>query len=425
MTAGLISGMGSIADLTNVVNAASKAESDSGIAFSDMLKANSNKQTGTVENSKTKDNSTNVKKDNVEAREKDNTTYTKTERNIKSTKKVESTEEEINDDVMAAAAQAVEVISEVLGVTTGEVAEALDALGLAEADLLDTANLSQVIVEITGAEDALSIMTDENLYNNLKDITGQINDILANLEEGSNVSYEEIKDVIAKFSAREDSNQSFQIETTEVNENELNVEVPVEKSETKKEANNDQNSEGQMNWNESVVDNIKAVAGNTGEAEAVYSADMEQIYEQVTESMKLNLTKDVTEMEINLHPASLGNVKIQIAAKDGVITANFTTQNEAVKAALETQIVQLKENMAEQGIRVEAIEVAVAAHAFEENLSKEGESSGSNEAETKRKRRSINLNDIDDIDDNNIVEDDIRIAKEMMEQNGTTVDYMA
>ena len=73
----------------------------------------------------------------------------------------------------------------------------------------------------------------------------------------------------------------------------------------------------------------------------------------------------MTQMEMELHPASLGNVRVQVAAKDGVITANFTTENESVKAALETQVVTLKNQLEEQGIKVEAVEVTVSSNAFE------------------------------------------------------------
>ena len=59
-------------------------------------------------------------------------------------------------------------------------------------------------------------------------------------------------------------------------------------------------------------------------------------------------------------PASLGSVNVQIAAKDGVITAQFTAQNETVKAAIESQLVQLRTQFEEQGIKVDAVEVTVA-----------------------------------------------------------------
>ena len=73
--------------------------------------------------------------------------------------------------------------------------------------------------------------------------------------------------------------------------------------------------------------------------------------DQIVEYMKFNLKPDMQEMEMQLHPASLGTVHVQIAAKDGAITAQFAAQNETVKAVLETQMIQLKEQFEEQGIK--------------------------------------------------------------------------
>ena len=40
-----------------------------------------------------------------------------------------------------------------------------------------------------------------------------------------------------------------------------------------------------------------------------------------------------------LNPASLGHVALNIEAKNGVITAAFTAQNEAVRAVIENQMI--------------------------------------------------------------------------------------
>ena len=44
-------------------------------------------------------------------------------------------------------------------------------------------------------------------------------------------------------------------------------------------------------------------------------------------------------MELQLHPASLGNVKVQLVSTGGVLNAIFTTENEAVKAAVDGKTV--------------------------------------------------------------------------------------
>ena len=44
-------------------------------------------------------------------------------------------------------------------------------------------------------------------------------------------------------------------------------------------------------------------------------------------------------MEIQLNPENLGKINLTVVAKDGMITAQLTAQNEAVKNAIENQIV--------------------------------------------------------------------------------------
>ena len=127
---------------------------------------------------------------------------------------------------------------------------------------------------------------------------------------------------------------------------------------------------------------------------------------------------------MQLHPASLGTVHVQIAAKDGVITAQFAAQNETVKAVLETQMIQLKQQFEEQGIKVESVEVTVANHSYGEQYG-DGQAADQREESAKKKgTRRINLDDFDE-DDFNELEESERVAVEMMQANGSTVDYTA
>ncbi len=75
-----------------------------------------------------------------------------------------------------------------------------------------------------------------------------------------------------------------------------------------------------------------------------------------------------------------------------MITAQFLTQNETVKAAIESQIVQLKNSFEEQGIKVESVEVAVANHSFERNLNGEGSRQQQSQDGRRKGTRRVNLN---------------------------------
>ena len=50
-------------------------------------------------------------------------------------------------------------------------------------------------------------------------------------------------------------------------------------------------------------------------------------------------------LEMSLNPESLGKVNLNITSKDGVMTAQITTQNEVSKEALESQLQILKDNI--------------------------------------------------------------------------------
>ncbi len=419
MTTGMINQINSLAKLTNIVNATNQTTASTD--FSEVLKANSVKNNDAeVKSTKTSENAKSDKKDlNLETSGKrseeteisDDSLDNVNKDNLSETEEAVETKE-IPEEVLEAVAQALTAIADILNVDVQTVEVAIDELGLTDVAVLDESKLQDITLAINGVEDPVQLMTDESLYSDVKAVTEAVTEIVEEID----LPKEDVKDIITSF--------ENQIQEAENLGNEIELK-PVDEKAGKDDAGND--SQAGMNWTEGLVDHLKeAVSEITTEAETqTFATDMNEIYEQVSESLKLNMTQDVTEMEINLHPASLGNVKIQVAAKDGVITANFTTQNEQVKAAIETQIIQLKESMNEQGIKVEAIEVNVSAHAFEENLSKEGDSSNSGEAQNSKKRRSINLNEIDEIDDNINVEDEIRIAREMMMHNGTTVDYMA
>ena len=160
--------------------------------------------------------------------------------------------------------------------------------------------------------------------------------------------------------------------------------------------------------------------------EGYQSAQTQEIMDQIMEYMKINLKAESQHMEMQLHPASLGTVNVQIAAKDGAITAHFTTQNETVRAVIETQLIQLKNQFEEQGIKVDAVEVTVANHEYgQQQFSQEQADGKHKQGKTAKGMRRINLDELDGEEDLAPMEESERIAVEMMQANGSTVDYTA
>ena len=129
-------------------------------------------------------------------------------------------------------------------------------------------------------------------------------------------------------------------------------------------------------------------------------------------------------MEMQLNPENLGKIYLNISEKEGVIRAQLAAQNEVVKEALETQMVELRQNLNQQGIKVDAIEVTVATHEFEQNLdgqAKQEEQAGEQmEQNQKKARRSLNLNDLDGL--SGLMSEEEELVAKIMRNNGNQVD---
>ena len=205
----------------------------------------------------------------------------------------------------------------------------------------------------------------------------------------------------------------------------MNDEAMNVRSENRKSFNFDssKNQEFTFNQTQAVTNQTVNTVGDIVETVTSYTtgADTDNIMRQVTDYVKVHISEDVTKMEIELHPASLGTVNMQINSQNGQITAHLTVQNELVKSVLETQMIKLQETFDEQGTKVSAIEVTVAEYSLnsqsDNNYSEErnGRSYGS-------KKKGINLNEIGSLDE---LDEEEQLEAKVMEMNGSSVNYTA
>ena len=154
--------------------------------------------------------------------------------------------------------------------------------------------------------------------------------------------------------------------------------------------------------------------------------DVEDIMRQVSHMTRVMVSQAESSIEMQLNPANLGKVYLQVVSREGVITAQLAAQNEAVKEALENQVAILKENMNQQGIKVEAIEVTIASHEFERNLeqNQQGPAEEQQEAEAKKSsRRNINLNNSEELE--GMMSEEENLAAKIMSEQGNSVDLTA
>lgn len=380
--------------------------------------------------------------------------------------------EAVKETVEEKAGELVEEVADVLDIPLEKVEEVMEILGLTAIDLFDPVNLKQLLLNLTDSVDEVALVTNENLYGNLQELFAAVEESLGALQEELGLNAEELDALIEQISSEAQPEAAVQ-EMTE--EPEVSVEgmkdyaVSVQKNgETVQIKVTVDDASGTKSTSEQVTDSPEtqiqapvkqekaasdmgqhgqesAFAGHHAVGNAILqellqqvehteapveqpiyqSAQPEQIMNQIVEYMKINVSEDTQKMEMQLHPASLGTVNVQITAKDGVITAQFTAQNETVRAAIESQMIQLKEQFEEQGIKVNAVEVTVANHAYGDQSFEGQENMDQDKGNAKKSTRRINLDLMGEEDELAEMEDSERIAVEMMQANGNTVDYMA
>ncbi len=368
-----------------------------------------------------------------------------------------------------------EEIADALDVTVEELEAAMEALGLSFGDLMNPTNLAKLTAEMVEEMDGLTLVTDEALFEGLKELSGQVEATVEELAKELGMKPEEIASMLEEAVKNPEGKEQFdkalvsgeeaafvqtegltgeeagnaaaedvQDETLAVGDGKEYATVPKETS--VKETG----TAGQQTAQEGLKDNNRQSKSHTGlgqeaaghiQQPAAYAegnaapvkmetplpaVDPQSILNQIGEAVRVTGGEDFTSMEMQLHPESLGTLHLQVRAKEGIITAQFTTESEAVKQVLEAQVIQLREKLENQGVKVEAVEVLVASHEFERNLEKGG-SQEKNAYEAKKvTRRKINLNvpEGEETDLSDEEKDAVEIQKDMMERNGNTLDYM-
>lgn len=152
------------------------------------------------------------------------------------------------------------------------------------------------------------------------------------------------------------------------------------------------------------------------------SVDTMNIIEQIVENVKVGIADGTSTMEMQLNPENLGKIFLHISAKEGVVNAQIAASNEAVKEALETQIADLRANLSQAGVKVDAIEVTVASHEFEKNLEQNQsreKQEGERQEEKSTRRRNINLSE-EEI--SHILTEEEALVAQIMRDNGNSVD---
>ena len=177
---------------------------------------------------------------------------------------------------------------------------------------------------------------------------------------------------------------------------------------------------------EGVISNLnQTMAQATGEEIAATPFDTSvtqtDIVRQVVDEIRVNLSKDVTSMTLQLNPEQLGKVQIHVSTKNGVMQAQIIAETEAAKAAVESGLAVLKEAFENQDLKVDAIEVMVGTPDYFTEES--GAEAQMEQKEQKSGNSTGTVNFTGNSDDD--ISEDASLETEMMKAQGNQVNYMA
>lgn len=381
-----------------------------------------------------------------------------------------------------AAQQVITQLAETFEISEEAVMQVMDEMGMEPVDVLKPDMLGNLMLEIGGAADSMELLTNEALYSNFKVMMEKLNVTLSETATALDITPEELTVMMHELDLHTgedlqpmtDTGQNPEAVLTVVKAPVIEVvmeegvkiavedsteEAPVmQEPETREEpsstmtakdtqrvtmaqseehtADMSQNGgrrEAAGNENENVLlaqlreNRLQPQTSQTVQAvETGFAADLEtqDIMRQIMDYMRVQIKPDMSNVEMQLHPASLGTLQVQVASEGGVLTAKFVTQSETVKAVLESQMIQLQESFSAQGVKVEAIEVAVQTHQFESNLE---QGRGHNQEPQERRSRVRRL-----IFDGELTMDEIKelnaeelLTARMMEANGNTAEHTA
>lgn len=361
------------------------------------------------------------------------------------------TADSLKNDISDGVTKIKDKIKETLDVSDEDIENAMEQLGLTMVDLLDPQKLTDLVVMLNGGGDSLSFLTDADALLALDTILDTQTAVTQQLMTDYDISPEDFKDVInseagslvesmnyAADDGTDDAVKSFEDDTQPENQymdDESVNDVIASKLKVKTEGSSSDNKEDNdshaflSNEHSDGIEQITADMSQSiqktfsevvGDVSNVNQAD---IVRQVVEQIKLTTGQQMQSIEVMLNPENLGKVHVTVTAREGVVTAQLTAQNEQVKAALENQMTALKEHFNNQGIKVKAVEITIESHGFEAEQNLEG--NDSNQAGQERKTsRKLDLSSLEGLEESEMTDQEIR-ARDAIVNGDSSVEYSA
>lgn len=383
--------------------------------------------------------------ESAKTEEKAGTQKTETREQAEEAKDVSEEPAEDTEALEKAGGEMAAALAAQMGIPEDVVRDAMDDLGMTDVSLLDPRNVKDLMIHLTEGADDMSLLTDEAFYNSVAEALETLDELRESLQEETGMSSEELNrtlqaakeqfekaaEMTEEVPGKQELSEKKQTDTPvkfdapkpELTEN-ARTETVASKDAPKQESTG-KDSESPFMGNSYQTQNLETdVQMQTAETRGTFSmADTQEIMDQILDYMKVSVKPEMTSLEMQLHPESLGTLHIQISNREGAVTAQFIAQNESVKAVLESQVMELRENLEQQGLKVEAVEVTIAQYSLDRNPDGNGTSSEQGK-QGKKSSRNLNLRELNLEEEEDLTEEE-KLAAEMMQSNGSTVNYTA
>lgn len=306
------------------------------------------------------------------------------------------------EQIMAMLAQVRSTVMETLDVNGEELDRMMEDLDLSEVDLLDSQAIKKLVLYSIGTEDSTVLIVDEKINDDFRNLMAAVDNIrkdadielapddikkildIHGMDFSDNKDETNIKDMAgpdqndtAMIKAG-DSPDKSKTDASKIGEDAGGKEAVSIEPKKAAESNTNQAEKGDRDESPDYTDGfeafLKKLEASYEKPVTEFSEDtvrlnnIKEIASQMIEQIRVMAKPGQTTMELQLYPEHLGKVNLTISSNaEGAVSARFVVQNETAKEALEGQMITLKDSLAQQGIKVESIEVTIAGYSFEQN----------------------------------------------------------
>jgi flagellar hook-length control protein FliK len=307
--------------------------------------------------------------------------------------------EDVLEKVMTMFDQIKNIIMDELDITPEELDSMMKELGLELSDLTDPKAIISLILADSGNNDPLAMLLDEQLVNkfqsllakledirseaNLKltdeelkmileqTVTGEEAEVLPDMDDTQDIESQPVAKRLEDEGSKNDNNDTGKLQTVSGDESDNRgpvISAHDDDSQLKdtddRRAKTDKTDGFEMFLDKLSANYDKPIEDFSNNTVRLY--EIRDIAQQIINEIRVLINPEQTTMELQLNPEHLGKVNLTISSKQGAMTAHFAVQNDLAKEAIESQLITLKETLAEQGIKVETIEVTVANYTFDQ-----------------------------------------------------------